>query len=433
MTYQDAIDFLYPLHRFGMKFGLDNMTELCRHLGNPEKKLGLVIHIAGTNGKGSTASFIASICKEAGLKTALYTSPHIEKFTERIRINGEMIPDDAIAEYTSRLQEKIVSLNATFFEATTAIAFKHFADSQVDVSVVEVGLGGRLDATNVVQPTHVVITRIGFDHTEWLGETLSKIAAEKAGIIKQHAKVFTSPQHLDAMETIAQTALQNKAPLVIAPAVTQLSVAPSDLGELRLHLHTRRRSYYGLSTPLWGMYQTENLPLAVLCAEELGLNERAIRAGVTNVLKNTGHRGRLEIISRTPLVLLDVSHNPEGIKAMVKTLMTRRASFKRLLVVFGAMTDKDVSSMLAELSILCSAVFLAAPQLKRAMSAQAMYALAQALNMESSAFTSVAEALAAARAAMQDGDALLVTGSFYTASEAAAALLPVAETASPLM
>lgn len=419
MTYQDAIDFLYPLHRFGMKMDLENITALSKYLGQPERHLGTVIHIAGTNGKGSTAAFVASICREAGFKTALYTSPHVEHLTERIRINGEMIPREQLAEYTAHLKAKIEELGATFFEAMTAIAFRYFSEEKVDVSVIEVGMGGRLDATNIVSPTYCLITPIDFDHQEWLGNTITEIATEKAGIIKRGAKTLIARQHLDAMEVLIATARLRQSPVTVAPAVSRLEYGAAVIGELAVHLWTPVRSYFGLRTPLWGSYQAENLRLAVLCAESMGATERAIRDGVRNVLRNTGHRARLEIISRTPLIILDVSHNPDGMLKTVQALEQHRTAFERLHVVFGAMSDKDINGMVAALKRIGDKFYLAAPATARAARAEELAQIFHASALSFQIFESIEQAFFVARNEMQPSDALLVTGSFYVSGEVA--------------
>lgn len=418
MTYQEAIAFLFPLHRFGMKMNLENITALCQYLGNPERRLGVIVHIAGTNGKGSTAAFIASICQEAGLKTALYTSPHVERFEERIRINGQMISEERVAELTTDLKAKVQDLNATFFEATTAMAFRHFSEESVDVAIIEVGMGGRLDATNVVSPDFCLITPIDYDHQEWLGETIEKIAAEKAGIIKRGAKTIVARQRLEALEVLVAAAKERKSPITVAPAVAQSQIAASSLGELAVHLTTPVRGYFGLRTSLWGDYQAENLRLATLCAEAMTLKERAIRDGIRNVLRNTGHRARLELLSRAPLVILDASHNPNGMEQTVRALERHRNEFNRLLVVFGAMADKDIKGMLAPLARVANKFYLAAPHIERAARAEDLALLLAERAIAHRAFESIARALHAAKEEMQEKDALLITGSFYVSGEA---------------
>lgn len=429
MTYQDAIDFLFPLHRFGIKLGLETMETLCKALGNPERKMGKVIHVAGTNGKGSTSSLIASIAKESGEKVALYTSPHLVDFTERIRLNGAPIPKEAVAEYVRFLRPLAESTGATFFEVTTALAFKFFADSGASLSVIEVGMGGRLDATNVVQPLACVITPIGLDHAEWLGPDIPTIALEKAGIIKPNAKTILSHQTLDAMEVLTRVAKEKKAKLVIAPAVTRIGSATSVIGKMRFHLHSARQSYYGLETPLWADYQKENLRTAIVVAEQLNVSETAIRNGVSRVIENSGIRGRLEAVSRHPLTIVDVSHNPHGVEATVEALKKHRTEFNRLNVVFGAMRDKDAKGMLLKLGELATTFFFAAPQTERALDAQYLEALALELNLNGKACGSTAEALSAALSATNDDDATLITGSFYLAGEAMGALSPLKEKA----
>ncbi|MCS6988249.1 MAG: bifunctional folylpolyglutamate synthase/dihydrofolate synthase [Chloroherpetonaceae bacterium] len=421
LTYQDALDFLFPLHRFGIKLGLETMETLCKALGNPERRLGKVIHVAGTNGKGSTSSLIASIAKESGEKVALYTSPHLVDFAERIRLNGAPIPQEAVAEYVRFLRPLAESTGATFFEVTTALAFKYFADSGASLSVVEVGMGGRLDATNVVQPHLCVITPIGLDHTEWLGPDIPSIALEKAGIIKPNARTILSHQTLDAMEVLARAAKEKKSKLSIVPAITRVGSATSSIGKMRFHLHTDRQSYYGLETPLWAEYQKENLRTAIVVAEQMNFSEAAIRNGVLHVIENSGLRGRLEVVSRDPLTILDVSHNPHGVEATVEALKKHRQEFERLLVVFGAMRDKDAKGMLLKLGELASSFFFATPQTERALDAQSLENLSCELRLNGKACGSTANALSAAKSAAQRSDLILITGSFYLAGEALSA------------
>lgn len=417
-TYQDAIEFLFGLHRSGIKMGLENVETLCKALGNPERKLGKVVHVAGTNGKGSTSALLASIAQESGETVGLYTSPHLVDFTERIRLNGVSIPKEAVTEYTRFLRPLAESTGATFFEVTTVIAFKYFADSNTTLSVIEVGMGGRLDATNVVQPHLCIITPISLDHTEWLGSDIATIALEKAGIIKSTAHTILSHQTLDAMEVLTRAAKEKKSKLTIAPSVTRIGSATSCIGKMRFHLHSARQSYYGLETPLWGEYQRENLRTAIVAAEQLNFSEGSIRQGLLKVIENTGLRARLEVISHNPLILLDVSHNPHGIEATVETLKKYRADFDRLLVVFGAMQDKDVTGMLSKLAELTPQFFFTAPHIQRALSPESLDTLARKLHLDSTTFASSKEAISAAHSVAKASDLILITGSFYLAGEA---------------
>ncbi|MBC8043787.1 MAG: bifunctional folylpolyglutamate synthase/dihydrofolate synthase [Rhizobacter sp.] len=428
MTYQDAIDFLFPLHRFGIKPGLDNIQRLCNSLGNPERRLPLIIHIAGTNGKGSTAAMIASISQEAGWKTGLYTSPHLLDFTERIRINGTKIPEEKVAELAGRLRDLTERAQATFFEVTTAMAFRHFADERVDVAVIETGMGGKLDATNIVLPKFTVITSIGFDHMEYLGETLGQIAIEKAGIIKPKSKTFTTARSLDALEVITRTAHDKRSPLVLVNAETEMEIAPeSRIGELVVHLKTPQERYRRLKTPLWARYQTENLAAAVLIAEEMKVKPDAIRRGLAYVSVNTGHRARLEVVSRSPVTLLDVSHNPDGLRATMAAIAIYRKTFEHLYTVFGAMQDKDVSSMLRVLGDESRYVFAAAPKTERAMPPSEILRHCDDLKIICKPSGSVSEAIAAAKSIATANDLILITGSFYLAAEAMDAFKGAAE------
>jgi dihydrofolate synthase / folylpolyglutamate synthase len=417
MTYQEAADFLFPLHRFGMQPGLERIQALCKTLGNPERKLRHVVHIAGTNGKGSTAAFIASMCKEAGETIGLYTSPHLTDFSERIKINGTPISHADLALQVERLKPVIESTGATFFEATTAIAFKYFADKQVTCAVIETGMGGRLDATNIVQPQFAVITPIGLDHQEYLGDTIAKIATEKAGIIKPNAKTFFAAQDLDAMEVLVRTARSVKARAFIAPSLGRIDLAPSPLGELRFHLHTDFRSYYGLSSPLWAAYQAENIRLAVMVAESMRYDEAIIRQGIRNVILNTGHRARLEIVSQKPRIIVDVSHNAHGAAASVQSLMNYRAELGNVKIVFGAMADKDIRGIVKELGKLNAEFFVAAPAIERAMTAAEIAAIIRELGFPVKEFESLISAYQAAKQSLTETDTMLITGSFYVAGE----------------
>lgn len=425
MTYQEALEFLFPLHRFGMKPGLDNIQKLCNSVGNPERRLQQVIHIAGTNGKGSTAAMIASMCQEAGLKTALYTSPHLIDFTERIRINGVPIPEARVADGCRKLRDLTSRIQATFFEVTTALALRHFADERVEVCVIETGMGGRLDATNVVQPKYCLITAIGLDHTEHLGDSIGQIAAEKAGIVKSKAKTFTTARQLDALEVITRAAHEKRSPLTFINAVVDSEVSTeSTVGELILHLKTPHESYRRLATPLWGKYQQDNVAMAVAVAEDMNLDTDAIRSGLKKVKENTGHRARLEVLSRSPFVVLDVSHNPDGIAATLNSLAAHRKSYEHLYTVFGAMSDKDVKTMVGHLGVESRYIFAAAPKTERALPAEEIVKLCDAQKFICKPFESVAAAIDAARAAASERDMILITGSFYLAGEALAHLEP---------
>jgi len=424
MNYQETIDFLFPLKRFGQKLGLDNIQALCDALGNPERHLGKVVHVAGTNGKGSVSAMTASICQEMGKKVALYSSPHLACFTERMRINGQPIPKEKIAEYCTEIQDTISEVGSTFFEVTTALAFKYFAEENVDVSVIEAGIGGRLDATNIIPSRFSVITNIDLEHTEWLGDTKEKIAGEKAAIIRPKSTAFTAAKDLDALEVITRTARNRKSRIRIASALAEYQIISQEIGQLSLHMRTRRRSYHGLKVPLTGAYQAENARLAVLLTEEMGADELQIRDGLANLHRNSGHRARLERLQEKPILLLDVSHNPPGMQATMKTLSTYRKDFTKVAIVFSVLKSKDMASMIAAMKTACDKIFIAELSTEKALPAKELLTLCQEQGINSEMFENPSAAIDAAQAHVGEDGLVLITGSFYLAGEVLSFLQP---------
>jgi dihydrofolate synthase/folylpolyglutamate synthase len=416
VTYQESLDFLYPLHRFGIKPGLDRVSALLDLLGSPHKRLGLVVHIAGTNGKGSVAAATASIFQAAGRTCALYTSPHLVDFTERIRINGRQIPRERVAYYCSLIREAVIVNQVTFFEATTVIAFAWFAEEGVDVSVIETGMGGRLDATNVVDSDYAVISTIGLDHTDWLGGTLSLIAAEKAAIIKKGSRVFTAVSQPDAIYPIQKMAASCDAPLFTAGKDAVSLVLSAEPGMLVLDVTTASRHYPALKAPLTGSFHASNVSLAVMVAEDAGIASEYIYSGLERLLQ-TGYRARLERIGTHPAVLLDVSHNPDGMRETVNALLAFRQAYRRIHVVLGLASDKDAGAVIRELLRLeCSFVLVNIPS-ERSVPAERLCSLCQEEGAEAVVFRTGSEGLAFLRAQAGVDDLILVTGSFYLAGE----------------
>lgn len=343
MDINRALNKLYSLQKFGMKFGLSKTKKLLHILGDPHKKLKC-FHVAGSNGKGSVSSFIASILFEAGYKTGLYTSPHLVKFNERVRINGIQIEDDYIVEFISRITSFIDSEKPTFFEASTALAFNYFYENNVDYAVIETGLGGRLDSTNVITPLASVITSISLEHTEILGGTIEKIAVEKAGIIKKDCKVF----------------LGNLSPKAIAIFKNKSLLLNNDFYEIDKYLLKDQSDYFIkfndeqnliLDIPLKGNFQIYNAGLAVLTVmKTLNIPDiKNFELGMKNVLMNSGLEGRYEIFCDNPLVILDVAHNIEGINCFLESFYGDSKSFNKKVVLFGAMKDKPIKEMLGKL------------------------------------------------------------------------------------
>ncbi|NMW21297.1 MAG: bifunctional folylpolyglutamate synthase/dihydrofolate synthase [Chlorobiaceae bacterium] len=422
MTYQEALDFLYPLHRFGIKPGLDRVYTLLSFLGSPHKRLGLVVHIAGTNGKGTVAAALASIFQQSGRKTALYTSPHLVDFTERMRINGVQIAPEKVAYYCSLCKDVVVDNQLTFFEATTAIAFAWFADEGVDVSIIETGMGGRLDATNILDPQYAVIPSIGMDHTEWLGGTLSLIAAEKAAIIKKGCRVFTAVTEPEALLPIEQQAQLCEAPLFVIGKDMVSRAFSAEPGILELDIRSPLREYPALKVPLTGSFHATNVSLAVLVAEEAGIASQDIYTGLERLLQ-TGYRARLEKIDTHPTILLDVSHNPDGMRVTVNALLPFRDSYRKIYVMLGLASDKDARAVICELLRLnCTFVPVTIPS-ERSVPAEELGLLCEHLGGEATVFSSGREGLHYLRKTAGKDDLILVTGSFYLAGDIIASAL----------
>lgn len=352
MDIKSSLEKLFSLHQFGIKLGLDNTLQLLERIGNPHRNLK-TFHIAGSNGKGSTASFIASILIEAGYKVGLYTSPHFVKFNERIRINGIMIEDEYIAKFVTELEDYISQNKPTFFEITTALAFQYFCEQKVDYAVIETGLGGKLDSTNVIHPIASVITSISLEHTQHLGDTLEKIAYEKAGIIKQNSKVFVGKM-LDEPEKI----IRNKAKELNCDY--NLINDFTDIESDRLIVTLQKKSFSVYSTPLIGNHQLHNAALAVKTINKsLDIEDGLIISrGIRNVIKNTGIQGRYEIICHKPKIIFDSAHNPEGVGIFVKEFSRESNTYKERYLLFGAMKDKSIVEMLKILTPYFNQIFV---------------------------------------------------------------------------
>jgi len=382
LKYEEALDFIHGLNKFGTKLGLQNITKLLELLGNPHKDLK-VIHVAGTNGKGSTCSMIYSILRSAGYKVGLYISPYLEVFNERMQVNGEYISNDDLARLTEKVREKVFYMrendlgSPTEFEVVTAIGFLYFKEQGIDFLVLEVGLGGRLDATNVVTPLVSVITPISFDHQQYLGNTLADISREKCGIIKPGVPVVTAPQENEAMAVIEATCKERGCQLTkVVNTETERSqdtlsyrfVAGGPSG-MTFDLFTPKNEYYGLNIRLMGRHQLENASTAVAAVEVLssaGVNvsKEAIYMG----LKEARWPGRLEIIKEKPTILIDGAHNIAGVKTLKAALEEYFSARKKILVV-GILEDKDYKEMLQELVPVADTVICTAPDSPRALPA----------------------------------------------------------------
>lgn len=380
-----------------MKFGLRNIRILLRSLDNPHKNFKSV-HIAGTNGKGSTSAMIAAILTAAGYKVGLYSSPHLVKFNERIRINGEMISDADVVKYTKKLKPQIQKVKATFFEATTAMAFRYFADQKVDVAVIETGLGGRLDSTNVIKPIVSVITSIGKDHVEQLGNSLSSIAFEKAGIVKSSVPVV-----LGKISGIARTVIVQRAKKLNSPVIYSERIKLPRT--IRLELK--------------GTYQVANAQCAlaaiIVASKHFVIGDKAVRKGLEHTTKLTGLRARFELLHTTSAILLDVAHNPAAIKQLV--LEIQKLDYKRIVFVFGVMKDKNYHLIGRELRRLNPTVVITQPTVERALPVDKLYGTFSKLGLDVHSRIPVEAAVQLGKKLAGRNGLLVVTGSHYLVGE----------------
>ncbi|MBI3138667.1 MAG: bifunctional folylpolyglutamate synthase/dihydrofolate synthase [Sphingobacteriales bacterium] len=426
MDYSQTLDYLYnrlPMFsRVGTaayKKDLANTLELCRELGNPQSRFK-TIHIAGTNGKGSVSHMLAAIFQSAGYKTGLYTSPHLKDFRERIKVNGEMIPQPAVVDFTEKIIPQIDRLEPSFFEITVAMAFDYFAREKVDIAVIETGLGGRLDSTNIVRPELSIITNIGYDHMNLLGDSLEKIAAEKAGIIKENTAVIIGETLPETLPVFEKMAAAKNSPLHLAGRERQAVnwQWKNNLLEVEVAAahHTDHKKYI-LDLP--GIYQTKNL-LSVLCACELlhdkgwKLDEKAIHNGLLHSKKISGLYGRWEIIHTHPLLVLDVAHNVDGIKQLLQQV--ELTEHRQLHFVLGMVKDKEVEKVLTLLPANAKYYFTRA-RIPRALPETELASKAAEAGLKGSAFADVNRAVYAASLYAGTGDIIIVCGSVFLVGE----------------
>ena len=429
MTYPETLAYLYeqlPMFQrvgaAGYKKGLGNTVALAEALGHPERRFRSV-HVAGTNGKGSSAHLLAAVLQAAGYKVGLYTSPHLREFTERIRVNGQELAPDYLVAWVARWQPLFAQVQPSFFEMCVALAFDYFAEQRVDVAVVEVGLGGRFDSTNIITPLVSLITNISFDHQALLGNTLVEIAGEKAGIIKPGVPVVVSQTQPEVADVFEREAAAQLAHLVFADQVyrAEFSAEPSpDTGLRPLTVTQHGRPFLpNAELGLPGDYQQFNLPGVLATLDELRalgfrISEAAVRTGLRQVTRLTGLRGRWSIIGRQPLVVCDTAHNAAGLGLVVAQL--RRLPHQRLHLVIGTVSDKDVPAMLALLPAEATYYFCAAG-IPRALAASELAAQGVAAGLVGEAYASVAAAVAAARAAAAAADVVFIGGSTFVVAE----------------
>lgn len=434
MNYQQTIDYLFSrlpmFSRIGaaaLKKDLTNTIQLCQFLGNPQQQFRS-IHIAGTNGKGSVSHMLAAVLQSAGYKTGLYTSPHLNDFRERIKVNGKMIPEEFVVEFTGNIKKVIEKVEPSFFEITVAMAFDYFAKQQVDIAVIEVGLGGRLDSTNIITPELSVITQIGWDHMNILGDTLEKIAFEKAGIIKPGVPVVIGELLPETKPVFEQVAAEKKSAIHLATSRRSIAGWKWERSEplcpggscLIVEIAEKNKPdpvFYSLDLP--GIYQTRNLltvleALTVLKQRNFHLPDAAIHSGLQQTKKITGLHGRWEIIQEHPTVILDVGHNEDGIRQIVQQIELTR--FHALHIVIGLVKDKEVRKILSLLPVSAQFYFTQA-HIPRALPAETLKAIAESLHLKGEIYPDVNRALAAARFHAQKEDLILVCGSVFLVGE----------------
>jgi dihydrofolate synthase / folylpolyglutamate synthase len=426
MTYEQTLQFLYQrlpmftrLGKAAYKADLGNTLALCEAINNPHHHFNSV-HIAGTNGKGSVSHSIAAVLQQAGYRTGLYTSPHLRDFRERIRINGEMIPKENVVAFTTRITDAIEKINPSFFEVTVAMAFDWFSQQQVDIAIIETGLGGRLDSTNVIRPLLSIITNIGYDHMDILGNTLDRIAGEKAGIIKKNTPVIIGESLPETRPVFEAKALLEEAPISYASEKRTVVAYQYDVSAIEIQVieeDSKGISHYQLDLP--GIYQTKNI-LSVLEAlaqlRQMGFTipETAVQQGLRQVKKLTGLGGRWEVLRRDPLLILDVAHNEDGIRQLLQQVSI--TPHRHLHIVIGMVKDKAIDNILSLLPNTATYYFTQA-SLPRALDARLLHEQAVAKGLHGSNWPSVNDAIRQALANVGNEDLILVCGSIFVVGE----------------
>jgi len=426
MTYQQTIDYLFSrlpmFSRIGaaaFKKDLTNIKKLCDFLIDPHKKFK-TIHIAGTNGKGSVSHMLAAILQTAGYKTALYTSPHLRDFRERIKINGKMVNEEFVIHFTQRIRPVIEEIEPSFFEITVAMAFELFAEEKVDIAIIETGLGGRFDSTNIIIPELSVITNIGWDHMNILGDSLEKIAFEKAGIIKKEIPVVVGETLAETEKIFMQVAKQNNSDLSNASEKRQAINWFWQKHELIVEIaqeHKTDHELYHLDLP--GIYQTKNLITVLEVCSQLqqkgwAIEEEHIKNGLQQTKKMTGLHGRWEVIHQHPLIVLDVAHNVDGIKMLMEQVEV--TDHDHLHIVLGIVKDKEPEKILALLPKLANYYFTQT-NIPRALNAETLKDKAMNFNLDGEIYYDVNAAIRAAKAKALKDDLILICGSIFLVGE----------------
>ena len=422
MNYQETLNWLFaqlPMYQregqAAYKANLDNTLKLDEYFLHPHRQY-LTVHVAGTNGKGSVSHMLASILQEAGYKTGLYTSPHLKDFRERIKVNGKMISEQYVTDFVGHHKSLFQDLQPSFFEMTVAMAFKYFADQKVDIAVIEVGLGGRLDSTNIISPLASVITNISFDHMALLGNTLEKIAGEKAGIIKPDVPAIIGSKDKAYDFVFEAKAKECKTSLEFAD--TNWETKRNEDGSYTL-THCSGWKFNHLQCELKGLYQRKNIPavletIIALKSQGLSITDEHIRNGIAKVVTNTGLSGRWQTLNQQPLTICDTGHNIDGLTEITRQLKT--CSYKKLHFVIGMVNDKDVDSVLNILPKDAIYYFCKA-SIPRAMPEETLARKAQTFHLSGECYPTVAAAYAAARLQAAPEDMIYIGGSTFVVAE----------------
>ncbi|HRK54735.1 MAG TPA: folylpolyglutamate synthase/dihydrofolate synthase family protein [Cyclobacteriaceae bacterium] len=424
MTYQQTLEYLYKelpmFQRVGpaaLKADLRNTILLCESLGNPQHKFKS-IHVGGTNGKGSSSHMIAAILQSSGYTTGLYTSPHLKEFTERIRLNGVEISQPEVVDFVERIKPQIQEIKPSFFEITVAMAFDFFARQKVDFAVIEVGLGGRLDSTNVIDPLVSLITNIGYDHKDLLGGTLSAIASEKAGIIKQNGRAIISERQPEIEEVFFRKAATVNSLLRFAQDRYTVARSAEEKDTFIVQQVGNSGSIH-LKSELVGGYQKKNIAGVLAVVDELvelgyEISQEAIKKGIAETITLTGLKGRWQQLGEKPLIYCDTAHNAEGIIEVLKIIET--IPHEKLHIVIGMVKDKDIDSVLSLLPKNATYYFCAA-SIPRALDAPALATRAAALNLKGKTINKISDAIKTAKSSANPEDLIFIGGSTFVVAE----------------
>lgn len=425
MNYQQTLEYLYAklpmftkIGASALKDGLTNIISFCKVLDHPEHKFK-TIHVAGTNGKGSTSHMLAAILQTAGYKTGLYTSPHLKDFRERIKINGEMISEDEVISFIKKYSKTINTISPSFFETTVAMAFDHFAKNKIDIAVIEVGLGGRLDSTNIIHPEISVITNIGFDHVNILGNTLEQIASEKAGIIKKNTPVIVGEYLKETKPVFINKAKEENASIYFASESIVIEVKERGAETLLLTVKSENDSDLNIELDLTATYQVKNIKTVLTAIRELRkknfiITNEHLKTALKQVKSLTGLMGRWQTLQKKPLVICDNGHNEDGISEVLKNIQL--TPHKQLHIVIGMVKDKDISKVLSLLPKE-AIYYFCAPNLERAKPAQELSEEASEFNLYGNVFPSVNDALKMANNKANEEDLVFVGGSTFVVAE----------------